>query len=41
MKRSMSLSSANPMVILPPPFFERLMEISCEKNFSSCSTSRE
>ena len=27
------------MTIRPPPFFERLMLISCEKNFSSCSTS--
>ena len=39
MKRSMSLSSSKPITILPP-FLARLIEISCEKNFSSCSTSR-
>ena len=41
MNRSMSASSAKPMVILPPPCLERLIEISCEKNFSSCSTNCE
>ena len=40
MKRSMSLSSSKPMTILPPPLLVRLIEISCEKNFSNCSTSR-
>lgn len=38
MNCSISLSSPNPMTMRPPPFFERLMLMSCEKNFSSCST---
>ena len=37
---SMSASSAKSMTIFPPPFFDRLMLISCEKKRSSCSTSR-
>lgn len=37
---SMSASPAKSMTIFPPPFFDRLMLISCEKKRSSCSTSR-